>query len=216
MLSKKIFLIFLIGLFLSITLHRPTGNFFEAIRHLGYAKAGIIEISMEPIIESDKELNTKEVKEVTAVAEEHHPGFDLSKPYKGQKIGDGVITSPQGWRIHPIHGTKRYHSGPDWAKSAAGGEPLYAPGKIEVKCKYQAGGAGHYAEFKFYGMTWQLLHLQSGSCKPGGHEKGWIIGRVGSTGGSTGPHLHLTLLGPNREYLHVGTGHVAAVVVQEG
>ncbi len=158
MLSKKIFLIFLIGLFLSITLHRPTGNFFEAIRHHGYAKAGILEISMEPVLETDHPVETKEIVEVASVAEQHHPGFDLSKPYKGQKIGDGVVTSPQGPRKSPCAGCSSYHQGVDWAKSASGGEPIYAPGKIEIVCKFQQRGAGHYAVFKFYGMTWMVMH----------------------------------------------------------
>ena len=211
-----------IALLIAIALpSSPMAKFSEAIVYHGYAKAGVIEVSVPPIIESDHPIDTKEIESVVSVVEEHHPGFDLTKPVKGQKIGDGVVTSPQGERVRPCPSCSRFHHGVDWAKSTQGGEPLYAPGRIEVVCKAQrnsAGiltGAGYYAEFDFYGMTWQLMHLQHNSCIAGGHEKGWVIGRVGTTGSSTGNHLHLGLLGPNGERLLVGTGHVAAVVIQE-
>jgi murein DD-endopeptidase MepM/ murein hydrolase activator NlpD len=210
------------GLFCcGILLVQPVNQVVEALVHFGYTEVSGVAIAM-PIPESDHPIETIEVENIPAVAEYHEVSFDLSKPYDGQKIGDGFVTSPQGWRIHPISGTRKMHHGVDWSKNGEGGTPLYAPGRIEVVCKAQRNGsgqltgAGYYAEFQFYGMTWQLMHLQKDSCVAGGHEKGWVIGRVGTTGSSTGNHLHLSLRGPNREFLHVGTGHVAAVVIQPG
>ena len=200
---------------------QPFNQTVEALVHFGYSEVGGVAIAV-PMLESDHPVETHEVQDIPAVAEEHHVSFDLSKPYRGQVIGNGRITSPQGPRDRPCSTCSANHLGVDWAASREGGEPLYAPGKIEVVCKAQRNssgrltGAGYYAEFQFYGMTWQAMHLQKDSCVAGGHEKGWVIGRVGTTGSSTGNHLHLSLLGPNREHLLVGTGHIAALVIKPG
>ncbi len=202
---------------LSIWVAQPINKPAEALWHFRYAEFGSVAIALpQPVIETDEPIETSEIEEIPEVAEFHQPEFDLSKPYKGQHIGDGVVTSPQGMRVHPVTGVRRIHAGVDWAKSVNGGEPLYAPGKIEVVCKFQASGAGHYAVFKYYGMTWMAMHMQPGTCTPGGHERGWVIGRVGHSGIGTGDHVHVELRGPKNEMLHVGTGHVAAIVVQKG
>lgn len=201
----------------------PANHFIEALVHHGYTEAGMIKISM-PMPESDTPVETVEVTDIPSVAEAHQEevSFDLSTPYIGQQIGSGIVTSDQGPRTRPCPSCSAYHNGVDWADSREGGEPLYAPGKVEVACKAQRNssgaltGAGYYAEFQHQNMLWQLMHLQKDSCVAGGHEKGWVIGRVGTTGSSTGNHLHLSLRGPNREFLKVGTGHVAAVVVKPG
>ena len=199
---------------------QPANQIVESLVHFGYTEFGSVAIAL-PVNYDDAPEESFAVEEViepeVAEGEPAWIDYDLTKPYRGQKIGDGVITSPQGPRRAPCAGCSTYHQGADWAKTATGGEPLYAPAKVEVVCKVDnSGGGGNYAEFSHNGMLWQLLHLQPGSCVAGGHEKGWIIGRVGGSGRVSGPHLHLQLRGPSREFLHVGTGHVAAVVIKQG
>lgn len=206
----------------SVILFNPANRAVEALVHHGYTEVGGVEISMPLLHETEEVVETVEVTEIANTnpnpTEPEWIDYDLTKPTKGMKVLDGTVTSPQGWRTHPVYGTRRMHNGVDWAKSKNGGEPLYAPGKIEVECLVDNGGGGHYALFFHNQMWWQLLHLQPGSCVPGGHEKGWVIGKIGSSGIGTGPHLHLGLRHPdypkNRTFLHVGVGHLEAVLKQ--
>lgn len=101
------------------------------------------------------------------------------------------ITSLFGWRIHPITGTLRFHSGTDLG--APLGTPVLAayPGTVEV-ASYM-GGYGLTVVLDHNKSTLQTLygHLSEIFVQPGEKvEMGTVIGRVGSTGNSTGPHLH--------------------------
>lgn len=100
------------------------------------------------------------------------------------------ITSLFGWRIHPITGDRRFHAGTDLG--AATGTPVLAayPGTVET-ADY-VGGYGltvilnhNNAQQTLYGHMSQLL-VQPGQVV----QQGTVIGLVGSTGNSTGPHLH--------------------------
>ena len=101
------------------------------------------------------------------------------------------ITSAFGWRTHPIHGDRRHHNGIDMA--AAQGTPIYATraGVVTVT-DYQAGGAGYYVKINHGdGFISVYMHMTHYTVKEGDFVKaGQKIGEVGSTGGSTGPHLH--------------------------
>ena len=102
-----------------------------------------------------------------------------------------AISSAFGWRIHPITGGGRMHTGTDIA--APIGTPVLAayPGEVE-----QAGwtdGYGLMISLLHEGKTQEsrYAHLSEIYVKPGEWvEQGTVIGRVGSTGFSTGPHLH--------------------------
>lgn len=104
------------------------------------------------------------------------------------------ITSIFGWRIHPVHKTSKFHTGLDIAK--AEGSPLYAifDGTVK-KVGYDSNGYGHYIIIEdkngikaLYGHCSSIEVSQGKSI-----EKGDIIAKVGSTGVSTGAHLHLEL-----------------------
>ena len=102
-----------------------------------------------------------------------------------------AFTSPFGYRIHPISGTKRFHYGVDLA--APTGTPIYATraGTVDTAA-YQAGGAGNYVQINHGdGYRSIYMHMTHYIVSPGQHvSQGQVIGYCGSTGGSTGPHLH--------------------------
>ncbi|WP_017654834.1 M23 family metallopeptidase [Fortiea contorta] len=100
------------------------------------------------------------------------------------------ITSLFGWRIHPITGDRRFHAGTDLGAPMS--TPVLAAGKGQVETADWQGGYG-LAVVINHGSAQQTLygHLSEIFVQPGQVvEPGTVIGRVGSTGNSTGPHLH--------------------------
>lgn len=101
----------------------------------------------------------------------------------------GIVTSPFGWRIHPIFGTREFHTGIDIAGPS--GAPVAAayPGTVRF-----VGWKGGYGQLVIVyhggGLETAYSHLSAASVQPGARvEQGQEIGRIGSTGWSTGPHL---------------------------
>ena len=103
----------------------------------------------------------------------------------------GKLTSPFGMRVHPVLGYARMHNGIDLA--AAQGTPIYATraGKV-TRTSYQAGGAGNYVSINHLdGFSSIYMHMTHYVVSEGQNvSQGQLIGYVGSTGISTGPHLH--------------------------
>jgi murein DD-endopeptidase MepM/ murein hydrolase activator NlpD len=106
----------------------------------------------------------------------------------------GHITSPFGWRVHPIFKSRKFHTGVDIAgpnhgsvRVANTGRVIFAGwyggyGKVVIVDHGQVGGRS---------VTTLYAHLSSYSVGKGSMvEKGQVIGREGSTGYSTGPHCH--------------------------
>ena len=102
-----------------------------------------------------------------------------------------AFTSPFGWRTHPVYGGRRFHYGVDLA--APEGRPIYATrsGVVDT-ASYQAGGAGNYVQINHGdGYKSIYMHMTHYIVRPGQHvSQGQVIGYCGSTGGSTGSHLH--------------------------
>ncbi len=113
----------------------------------------------------------------------------LAKPLPYMKI-----TSGYGARVHPIHGSYKRHTGVDLKASI--GTPIYAAadGKIVKACYYS--GYGKYVRIKHAGAVDTAYgHLSRISVRPGQHvRQGQVIGFVGVTGTTTGPHLHYEVL----------------------
>ncbi len=102
-----------------------------------------------------------------------------------------TLTSPFGMRLHPVLGYYRMHNGIDMG--CAQGTPIYATraGKVTVAA-YQAGGAGNYVSINHLdGFASIYMHMTHYVVSAGETvSQGQLIGYVGSTGISTGPHLH--------------------------
>lgn len=116
--------------------------------------------------------------------------FPLSVP--------AVVTSPFGWRIHPIFGNARMHTGTDLG--APFGTPVIAAYSGRVTVSDFVGGYGLTVVLRHDEQTAETLygHLSEIFVQPGDYiEQGEVIGRVGSTGNSTGPHLHFELRKPS-------------------
>ncbi len=104
------------------------------------------------------------------------------------------ISSPFGYRIHPVYGTRKYHSGLDMA--APGGSPILAAANGTVKFSGWNGGYGYCIIIDhgggiqtLYGHASKLL-VSSGQSV----SRGQKIALVGTTGTSTGNHLHFEVL----------------------
>jgi hypothetical protein len=109
-------------------------------------------------------------------------------------IGSAVTTSGFGWRLHPLLGSWLMHSGRDLA--APEGTPVVAALTGRVVSSGLAGGYGLAIEIEHDRPLRRTLygHLSELYVKEGDNvRQGEVIGRVGSTGMSTGPHLHFEL-----------------------
>ena len=94
-------------------------------------------------------------------------------------------------RLHPVLGYYRMHNGVDLA--CAQGTPIYATRAGTVtRASYQAGGAGNYVSINHLdGFASIYMHMTHYVVSAGQSvSQGQLIGYVGSTGISTGPHLH--------------------------
>lgn len=108
-------------------------------------------------------------------------------------VNGGVVTSPYGYRIHPIFGYRIFHGGVDIGLPT--GTPVYAvsDGIVTMASWYQ--GYGNCIQISIgNGYTTLYGHLSRYAVSKGQYvRKGQVVGYVGSTGNSTGPHLHFTL-----------------------
>ena len=112
-------------------------------------------------------------------------------------LGSAITTSGFGWRMHPIVGQWLMHAGKDFA--APEGTPVVAALSGTVLSSGLAGGYGVAVELDhgdpprrtLYGHLSEI-YVQAGQTV----RQGEVIGRVGSTGLSTGPHLHFELRRP--------------------
>ncbi|WP_029006267.1 M23 family metallopeptidase [Azorhizobium doebereinerae] len=107
-------------------------------------------------------------------------------------IAAGIMRSPFGYRRHPILGISKLHTGVDW--SDAVGTPIYAAGNGTVIYATWKSGYGRHTEIQHANGYVTTYSHQSGFAK-GLKEgmqvrQGQLIGYLGSSGLSTGPHLH--------------------------
>ncbi len=112
-------------------------------------------------------------------------------------VPNGIFKSGFGMRRHPILGFSRMHTGTDWA--APRGTPIIAAGNGTVeKASWDSGGYGNQTLIRHANGYVTSYNHQSAIAKgvvPGAEiRQGQVIGWVGTTGLSTGPHLHYELI----------------------
>jgi murein DD-endopeptidase MepM/ murein hydrolase activator NlpD len=109
--------------------------------------------------------------------------------------GGGRISSNFGWRVHPIFHTRKLHTGVDLASTT--GTPIYAAGDGVVEKAGWSSGYGRFVLIKHvngYETGYGHMSRIADSTVPGARvRQGQIIGNVGSTGNSTGSHLHFEI-----------------------
>lgn len=100
------------------------------------------------------------------------------------------IASGYGYRIHPIYGIPKMHNGLDF--TATQGTPIYATGDGRVTTAGPGTGTGNHVVINHgYGYETIYMHMVRVKVRPGqAVKRGQIIGWVGNTGASTGPHCH--------------------------
>lgn len=105
-----------------------------------------------------------------------------------------ALTSPFGYRWHPIYGDYRFHYGVDLAGPT--GTPIKATRSGVVTAASYNSSGGYYVTLDHQdGYKSQYLHMTHYIVSPGQYvSAGQVIGYMGSTGGSTGPHLHFSII----------------------
>ena len=123
-------------------------------------------------------------------------GKSVKKALMKTPINGARLSSPFGMRKHPIDGFNKMHRGTDFA--APMGTPIMASGDGVVKTAGWCGGGGNCVKIK-HNSTYQTVYAHMSKfargIKSGVRVKqGQTIGYVGSTGKSTGPHLHYEVI----------------------
>ncbi len=148
---------------------KTNGNLYAAVRHMGKdGKARYYDAQGEPL-----------------------GSFFLRYPVKFSRISSQFSNS----RFHPVLKRSRPHNGVDFA--APTGTPVRSVADGTVVVSGYRGGAGKMVKIK-HSSKWQTAYLHLSKISPGVRtgskvSRGQVIGAVGSTGMSTGPHLHFSL-----------------------
>ena len=123
-------------------------------------------------------------------------GKSITKSLMKTPINGARLSSSFGMRKHPILGYNKMHRGTDFAASS--GTPIMASGSGTVTRARWCGGGGNCVKIK-HNSTYETIYAHMKNFAKGIKEgrkvrQGQIIGYVGSTGMSTGPHLHYEVL----------------------
>jgi murein DD-endopeptidase MepM/ murein hydrolase activator NlpD len=128
-------------------------------------------------------------------------GRSIRKALMRTPINGGRLSSGYGMRHHPVLGYNKMHKGVDFA--APTGTKIYAAGDGVIESLGRNGGYGNYIRIRHNSSlktAYAHLHrFEKGLRKGDRVRQGDVIGRVGTTGRSTGPHLHYEVLANGRQ-----------------
>jgi len=171
----------------------------ELLEELEEANAFIY--ALEQDLETERELRAMVAEEEDRVQQEINKKVEeLKKQEEQSRLARGTgelmwpvngrLSSRFGWRQHPVFGSRRFHNGIDIA--APHGTNVVAADSGTVITSAYSGGYGNYIVISHgNGVTTLYAHLSSRKVSSGTTvAKGQVIGLIGSTGVSTGPHLH--------------------------
>ena len=193
---------FIVAILLATTISSNIA-FASGLGRASIVRFNKVETKIEEIVE-DEEAVEQIIKRVEESAEASKPiAKDLSKTTIGKKVkvrkslyapivpNKGIrISSSFGSRIHPISKTRKTHWGIDIA--APSGTLIHAIADGEIIMAKPNGSAGNEVKIKHTnGVETRYLHMSKRAITKGDKVKaGQVIGTVGSTGRSTGAHLH--------------------------
>lgn len=178
------------------------------IESKGNVRENIGEISKSDIKKTEEKVE-KEVKPIIKEIEVKVPDYVNTEKKKNQKENISYdhplknskfrLSSPFGFRIHPIYKTKRFHSGTDYAASK--GIPIYSISDGTVIRAGITRGYGNYIVIEHgNGLKSAYAHMSTMNVKNGDKvKKGDKIGGVGMTGSATGNHLHFEVIKNNKK-----------------
>ena len=154
-----------------------------------------------PIIYAHMSVNNREITLYRFGNDKNYSYFDMSgksveKALMKTPINGARLSSPFGMRKHPILGYNKKHLGTDFA--APMGTPIMASGSGTVVLAKWCGGGGNCVKIK-HNSTYETIYAHMKSFAKGIRagkkvKQGQVIGYVGSTGMSTGPHLHYEVI----------------------
>ena len=146
-------------------------------------------------------VNGREVSLYKFGTDKDYGYFDINaksveKALMKTPINGARLSSPFGMRKHPISGFNKMHQGTDFA--APTGTPIMASGSGTITRAKWCGGGGNCIQIK-HNSTYETIYAHMSSFAKGMRvgkkvRQGQIIGYVGSTGISTGPHLHYEVI----------------------
>ena len=154
-----------------------------------------------PIIYAHMSVNGREITLYKFGSDKNYGYFDINaksveKALMKTPINGARLSSPFGNRKHPILGYNKKHNGTDFA--ARSGTPIMASGSGTVTAAKWCGGGGNCVKIK-HNSTYETVYAHMKNFAKGIRSgkkvrQGDIIGYVGSTGMSTGPHLHYEVI----------------------
>lgn len=198
-------------------------NFEEAMKEFiernQSSETEIYDIGSKDIVSLEQILDDKTFKWIEDIVSKNMlasmSGDEVVNVYKYRKIileSKGYFSVPLphgsytiskrgfGFRMHPIKKVRKFHSGQDFG--AATGTPVGASADGVASVRWDPDGYGKYIILTHSnGLSTLYAHLSAVHITKGSQvKKGDVIGLVGSTGGSTGPHLHFEIR-KNGQYL---------------
>ena len=183
-------------------------------------------VGLEPDIESafSERADSAKSKLIDKIKKKSFTVAQLSILNQSIPVGLPVkyerITDRYGYRIHPILNKRHFHAGIDL--SAKFGTPIYAPADGVVEYSQNKGTYGNFLVLDHaFGFKTAYGHLSKFAVHQGDYvSKGDVIGYIGSTGRSTGPHLHYEIRYLNKwldpeKFLHWSSSSYIQIMEKE-
>lgn len=175
-----------------------TGDEYEALLHAAEKDAAKIGKELDAAEDAYDEAERQQWLSTSEAPKPNPDGASSSTIVNGLKWVTPCsyvrLTSPFGWRVHPIYGDWRFHYGVDLAGPM--GTPIVATRAGVVETTTYDSSSGYYVTLNHQdGFKSKYLHLTHYIVSPGQYvSAGQVIGYMGSTGASTGSHLHFSIL----------------------
>ncbi|ADY50926.1 Peptidase M23 [Pseudopedobacter saltans DSM 12145] len=166
-------------------------NRYKSLENYEYGKLMMETTKKMDILSKKLYVQSKSYDELTKLVnskEKMISSIPAIQPVDSRKLRGAI--SGFGYRIHPIYKIRKMHSGIDF--TAPVGTPIYATGDGVVIAQGNERGYGNRIMINHgYGYVTKYAHMSKFKAKKGERVKrGDLIGYVGNTGASTGPHLH--------------------------